>query len=360
MTEQQPTLPSWLQDRESAYRVWQKAEGIPRYEGSSIANLHTLDVGPWPRMGQKGAFVNLAGQARDDGWVIEIAPGGHTEVQHHLFEITIYVLDGRGTVSFGQKDARKQTVEWQRGSLFSPPLNSHYQLFNLQGQQPARLFAVTSAPMAINLYADVEFIYNCPYVFTDRYNGEDDYFTDPGHAVSERQWETNFVPDVRLFEVIPSPRGRENASRHFQMSGNQMAVHLAEFGTGTYKKGHRHGAGAHVVVVDGQGYSLLWFEGEGRRKVDWQDGTVLSPMEMEYHQHFNTGPRPARYLALRLGNLDAENEWLRRTPSGDPALEIAGIPYELEDPAIYDLDLEECRRNGATVALPRPSYAPAP
>ena len=47
--------------------------------------------------------------------------------------------------------------------------------------------------------------------------------------------------------------------------------------------------------------SPLWFEGEAPTRVDWQDGSVLSPREKEHHQHFNTRTTPARYLALRLG-----------------------------------------------------------
>src|SRR5207249_1453422 len=114
-----------------------------------------------------------------------------------------------------------------------------------------------------------------------------------------------FVADLRAFQLRPSNRGMGAISQGFNLSNNQMAIHCAEFPPGTYKQGHRHGVGAHVLVLSGVGYSLLWFEGEAeRRRVDWEDGTVLSPKEGEYHQHFNVGPESARYLALRLGNLD--------------------------------------------------------
>src|SRR5713226_5640214 len=125
--------------RETPYRIWQKGEGIASHGGSYVADLYHLDVAPWPRVGQKGAFVNLAEQEEDDAWVIEVAPGGQTDVLHHIFEATILILDGRGATSFWQKGQAKQTVEWQRGSVFSPPLNCYYQHFNLDGQKPARL-----------------------------------------------------------------------------------------------------------------------------------------------------------------------------------------------------------------------------
>src|SRR5207249_2668756 len=73
-------------NRESVYSKWQEREGIPIHRTSYIGDLHTLDVKPWGRFGQKGAFVNLADQEEDDSYVLELAPGGQTEVVHHLFE----------------------------------------------------------------------------------------------------------------------------------------------------------------------------------------------------------------------------------------------------------------------------------
>ncbi len=80
-------------------------------------------------------------------------------------------------------------------------------------------------------------------------------------------------------------------------------------------------------------------------------------MEGEYHQHFNTGPTPARNMAFRLGDLDT-----RKSPAGqgwNSDAEITGIPYDREDPAIYDRYVAECAKNGATVVLPRPEYVTA-
>jgi mannose-6-phosphate isomerase-like protein (cupin superfamily) len=314
-------------------------------------------------MGQKGALVTLAEQEEDDGHLVEVAPGGQTEVQHHLYESTIFVLDGRGATTFWQQGKPKQTVEWERGSLFSPPINCYYQHFNLDGQRPARLFSVTNAPMLMNIVRNAEFIFNDSYVFADRYDAEDDYFTDPGTHLGIRQWKTNFVPDLRTFKLDDyHERGAGGINMQIRLANNQMQCHISDFPSGTYKKGHKHGVGAHVLILSGIGYSLLWFKGEEPRKVDWKDGSVLSPKAMEYHQHFNTGPGRARYLALRLGNLDR---------SGNEAREGDGLPistisereggwqvdYEDEDPEIYALYERECAKNGAKVVLPKPVYA---
>ena len=347
--------------RVSAYSEWQKQEGIPVHRGSYVSDLYTADVASWPRMGQKGAFINLADQEEDDGHIIDIAPGGQTNVIHHMYESTIFVLEGRGATTLWQKGKPKQTVEWQRGSLFSPPLNSSYQHFNLDGQKSARLFAVTNAPMVFNLFRSTDYVFGDEYAFADRYDAEDDYFTNPGTHLGIRRWETNFVPDVRTFKLDEyHERGAGGNNMRIRFANNQMECHISEFPPGTYKKAHKHGVGAFVLILSGVGYSMLWFSGEERGKVDWKDGSVLSPKEMEYHQHFNTGPDRAKYLALRLGHLDRTgNEGRDGLPISTISEREGGwqVDYEDEDPSIFRLYEEECAEHGAKVVLPKPVYA---
>jgi gentisate 1,2-dioxygenase len=334
--------------RTTPYQAWQAQEGIPVHQGAYIGDLYHLDVGPWGRMGQRGAFVNLAEQEHDDAYVLEIAPGGQTDVIHHAYECSIYVLEGRGATTFWQPDRPKRTVEGQRGSVFAPPINCFYQHFNLDGQQPARMFAVTNAPMLMNIYREPEFLFDSGYVFRSRFDAEEDYFTREAQRATPNTWATNYIPDIRTFGLDWAPeRGAGGYLTQFVIANNQMAVHCSEFPPGTYKKAHRHNVGAHVIILDGEGFSLLWFEGQERMRVDWKDGSVLSPRETEYHQHFNTGPGPARYLAMRLGQLDA------RSYGGFMPEQIE---YEDEDPSIYALYEQECVKHGAEVVLPRPVY----
>lgn len=335
--------------RDSPYAIWQKAEGVPLYKASYIENLYTLELGPWPRLGQNGAIVNLADQEHDDAWVIEIAPGQQTSVQHHLFEATFYVLSGRGATTFWQEGHPSDSVEWKRGSVFSPPLNCYYQHFNGDGQEPVRLFSVTNAPMVMNLFREGEFPFNDSYQFKGRYESGAGFFEAAAEKVTSNKWVTNFIGDIRTFGLDPAVgRGAGGLLTQFSMSNNSMVAHCSQFPPGTYKKAHRHNVGAHVIILDGQGYSLLWFEGEEPTRVDWQDGSVLSPKEREYHQHFNTGSTPARYLAMRLGELDARH-YRGFMPEQ--------IEYEDEDPAIYESYARECVGNGVDVVLPRPEYA---
>jgi hypothetical protein len=139
------------------------------------------------------------------------------------------------------------------------------------------------------------------------------------------------------------------------MSDHTMAAHLSSFEVGTYKKAHRHGPGAHVIILQGQGYSLIWKEGEPHQRVDWQEGSMFSPPEWAFHQHFNTGPGPARYLALRRGG-SPEHKMKIGMSGGENAVGPDQIEYEQEDPSIYDEYAEELKRNNVEIAIPRPDF----
>jgi hypothetical protein len=163
-------------------------------------------------------------------------------------------------------------------------------------------------------------------------------------------WRTNYIADVRTFKLDPKPeRGEGSSNMHIFLANNhKLMSHISEWPVGTYLKGHRHGVGAHVIILDGEGYSLLWFEGEQRRRVDWKDGDVISPKDWEYHQHFNPGPYTVRYLAFRFG---ADGGPYGSGPGPD------SIQPEDEDPTIYDEFEQECAGNGARPRYPRPARA---
>ncbi len=206
---------------ETPYRKWINQLGLPIYTGSFVADLHTAEVAPWPRFGQKGAMVILAEQEKNDGWLVEIEPAGRTNELHHICEASYYVVEGRGATTIWQAGSgTKQAVEWQTGSLFSPPLNAHYQHFNLDGQRPARLFAATSLPLIVNIFKNVDFVFDCPSVFAERYDGAEDFFTNPGRRIGERRWQTNFVPDAKSFKLDLDSRGRGSTNMGFDMAGS--------------------------------------------------------------------------------------------------------------------------------------------
>jgi hypothetical protein len=76
-------------------------------------------------------------------------------------------------------------------------------------------------------------------------------------------------------------------------------MHVMEASEGTYVTAHRHGPGAHVIVIDGDGYELLFMPGDRKAAQGTSKAyAVVSPHLNEFHQHFNTGKGGYRMLAF--------------------------------------------------------------
>jgi len=165
-------------------------------------------------------------------------------------------------------------------------------------------------------------------------------------------WETNFVPDLRTFELKEwKARGAGGSNIMFVLADGTMHSHMSEMPVGTYKKGHRHGADFHVFAVTGQGYSLYWWEGEKElRRFDWKHGCVFAPADRLFHQHFNASPEPARYLAVAFGGLRYPTLADKRATfmGMDVSVKEGGrqIEYEDEDPRIRQIYEDELRKRG--------------
>ncbi|HEX9880677.1 MAG TPA: ethanolamine ammonia lyase-activating protein [Candidatus Binatia bacterium] len=335
-------------ERPSCYDQWIESEGLPVIRDFYIEDIRGVPLKPWRRKEGLGVYLNLVGTGNvNDAYICEIPPGKNLNPERYLFEEMIYVASGHGATTIWNEGGPKQTFEWQEGSLFSPPLNAWRQHFNGSGEKPARFLSVTSAPVVMNLFHNLEFVLNAPFSFTDRYDAREGYFSGKGQSWARRIWETNFVPDVRSFPLKGwKERGAGGKNIAFELSDNTMAAHISEFPVGTYKKAHRHGAGAHVIIIGGQGYSLLWPEGSPIQRYDWHEGSIVVPPERWFHQHFNSGSSPARYLALRWGS--RKNAFMTQFKV-DESVKDGGdqIEYEDEDPAVRKMFEESLREEGA-------------
>lgn len=334
-------------------------EGIDTISGFGVRDMKNIPLKPWNRMGGYGTYIDLDGTIfkgeatvgqTNNAYICEIPPGKSLNPQRHIFEELIFVLSGRGATTVWMNEGKKQTFEWQEGSLFSPPLNAWYQHFNGSGDKPARFMAVTNMPLILNLFHNYDFIFNNDFVFADRYSGEEDYFSGKGKAYPGRVWDTNFVADVYSFKLIEwKERGAGGATILFEIANNTLCAHISEFPAGTYKKAHRHGPGAHVIILSGHGYSLLWSEGSRKEKFDWSAGSMVVPPDRWFHQHFNTGKEPARYLALRWGSRKFSTAPEEEKLAKSVALGGDQIEYEDEEEEIYALFESECARRGFEV-----------
>src|SRR5829696_1438682 len=197
VTTEHPTL-----ERINAYREFQRDEGIPVIRGFAVEDLSAVELAPWARKSGRGSFINLDGTGgTNDAYVCEIPPGGSLNPGHQLFEEMIYILEGTGSTQVWYDEKHKVSFEWKAGSLFAIPLNAWHRHFNGRGDRPARYLAVTNAPVVINLYHNLEFVFNTPFTFDDRFTGQENYFSDEGTLYRSksgrtRVLSTNFVPDT--------------------------------------------------------------------------------------------------------------------------------------------------------------------
>jgi quercetin dioxygenase-like cupin family protein len=339
------------------YQKWIEAQNIPVIRDFYIEDLRTVELAPWDWKGGRGVYLNLIGTGdANDAYICEIAPGASLKPQRMLFEELIFVVEGNGSSSVWNDENKKVTFEWQEGSLFSPPMNTWRQHFNGSGTRPARLLVVTSAPPIINMFRNMDFVLNNTFCFNDRFGADPDSFSGSGESYKVKAvtvWDTNFVPDVRTIPLhLRSNRGAGGSFLHIELAENSMTTHISEFPVGTYKKAHRHGAGAHVVIIGGQGYSLMWPEGEPIKRFDWRDGSIIVPPEQWFHQHFNTGATPARYLALRWGSRKYPRP-LGKSYGTDESVKTGGdqIEYADEDPQIRRLFGQELAKRGVACRM---------
>jgi mannose-6-phosphate isomerase-like protein (cupin superfamily) len=345
--------------REDAYRDWQEKEGVKVITDFAFEDLDQIELGDWPRKGGKGAVINIPFEPLpNDAHVVELRPGGQSEPEHHLYEEMVYIVSGRGATTVWIDQQHKQTFEWGKGSLFAIPLNATYQFFNGSGTEPARYLSVTNAPPMMRLFHNYDFTFNNPFSFSDRFGGEEGYFSGDGTLYKRRVWETNFVADainMPLYEWKERGGGGRNVM--FELTQNTTAAHISEFQVGTYKKAHRHGPGAHLVILSGDGFSMLWQEGQEPRMAPWKvGGMVIVPTDACFHQHFNAGATPARYLALRDGSqrYGASRTYGSSGVSGaDVSVKQGGwqIEYEDEDHEIHRVFEGELKKHDATCRM---------
>ncbi len=334
-------------EKETPYTRWVRSEGLDIMSAMYVPNLHTVELKPWARRGGRGVFLNHdASRTSNDAYVCEIPPGKQLAPQRQLFEEMIYILDGRGSTSVWNDAGKKLTFEWKAGAIFAVPLNTTHQHFNGSGKDPARFVSVTNAPVIINSFGDVDFVFNTRYDFKDRFSGEADYFASGGEQKG-LLLDTNFVADaVNLPLISAKERGAGGGHIRFSMAKGSMNSHISQFPVGTYKKAHAHGPGAYVIIMNGEGFSLMWPEGEEPRRYEWREGTLIVPPNMWFHQHFNTGTTPARYLAFKAEGVAIRNAqgvpkaWISRRMGGDQ------IDYADESPRVKDWFASALAKNG--------------
>lgn len=294
--------------RTSAYDQWIQSIGIPVHKGYYQDDLRTVEVGMWEERDCMAAIIQLAGQEGfTEGRVTEIPPGKTLPPTRFALDEIVYSLSGRGLCTIWASDDRpKKTFEWQTHSLFMLPRNYTYQLTNTQGAASARLYHYNSLPIAMHMVPDPSFFFDNPYVDESIVygGGGEEFYSEAKIQVVEgaarASWQGNFFPDMLAWDKLVPFRGRGAGGLvvGVQYPHSTLHNHMSVFDAMTYKKAHRHGPGVQIIIPGGEGYSIMWPEGQEKIIIPWHEGSTFVPPNNWYHQHFNVGSGPARYLAF--------------------------------------------------------------
>jgi gentisate 1,2-dioxygenase len=338
--------------------------GIPVHRGYFIEDLRKVELGWWAERGCHAAFLQLAGmEGVCEARVTEVPPGKSLPPVRLAIDEVVYVLQGRGlTTVWRGAQGPKKTFEWQTRSLFMVPRGHWHQFSNTQGERPVRLLHCNYLPIAMSAVQDSAFFLQNPYEPPEVLSsGEGEFYAEAKavrgqigtESVGARAfWYGNFFPDLKAWDQLVPFWGRGAGGRvvFIQFPGSECTAHMSVFPARTYKKAHRHGPGFFIVIPAGEGYSLLWPEGKEKVVVPWHEASAFVPPDRWFHQHFNLGSAPARYLALH--PLSQFSGWGERVE--DRARDQ--FEYADEDPWVRRKFEEELGKRGLTSLMPPEAY----
>jgi len=346
------------------YERWVASQGVPVHEGYYIEDLRTLELGWWEERQCNGAFLKLAGQEGiSEARVTEISAGKTLPPLRFLLDEIVYVAEGRGLTTVWGGEGPKKSFEWQKHSMFLIPRNYTYQHGNMQGTHSARLLHYNFLPLAMAITPDPKFFFNNTHVDMDlMYGPQGEFYSEaravrdtselPGRTRSRSIWTGNFFPDMRSWDKLDTleHRGAGGNVVMLKFPNSAMKGHMSVFSSRTYKKAHRHGPGVVIVIPAGEGYSIMWREGEEKIVIPWHEASVMVPPDRWFHQHFNVGGTPARYLAFH--SPDGINTYSEKVED----LEKDQIEYTDEDPLIRERFEKELAKCGLKSVMPEEAY----
>jgi hypothetical protein len=243
----------------------------------------------------------------------------------------------------------------------------------MQGNQPARLLHYSYLPLAMTTVLNRKLLLECPLNDPDRIYSVENPFAEAQQTMGRgwgsrrmtRVWAGNFFPDMRAWDKLNNGGGRTGAEAQssrerpnrsvgggsvmMRFPGSELSSHMSVIPVGLYKGAHRHGPGRIIVIPEGDGYSCLWYQDGEKQIVHWTESTAFVPPDQWFHQHFNLGEVPARYLALHPApQLNGYSENV--TNRGD----VIGFPDE--DPFLRRYFEDELAKRGRKSLMPEEAY----
>jgi oxalate decarboxylase/phosphoglucose isomerase-like protein (cupin superfamily) len=360
------SLPSPIRRLKFTHDRWMDSLGLPLHSGYYIEDLRKLELGRWEERGCDAAFIQLEGQQGiTETRVSEIPARGVLPPVRLAFDEVVYVAQGRGATTVWRSGGERKSFEWTENSMFLLPRHHFHQFSNTHGSVPARLLHYNYFPLLLSASPD-------PDAFITTNRGEtaepvrevdlEQLYAEPtlktidAEDVSWKRrgavWVGSFFPDMSAWNKLTETRNRGAGGRSVAMEfpGSEISCHMSMFPSRTYKKAHRHGPGRAIVIPAGEGYSVMWEEGKDRVVAPWKPGSLITPPNKWFHQHFNLGQAPARYLAFHPPlQFDGHAEKVE-----DRARDQ--IEYVDEDPAVRQMFEAELAKRGLTSLLPEEAY----
>ena len=144
--------------------------GERQWRTNFIQDLRTFPLDPWPERGDSvsAMFFEMGGGFTLRPHVTELGPGGRTAPHRHLREELIHVLVGRGYTRIWNDKGDEMRIDWEKGDLFSPPLNTWHEHVNLDNSAPARYYSVENIILD-RLFENDAFVTNNAFDFSERF-----------------------------------------------------------------------------------------------------------------------------------------------------------------------------------------------
>jgi len=346
--------------------VWMDSLGLPIHTGYYIEDLRELPLGRWEERGCDAAFIQLEGQQGiTETRVSEVPPRGVLPPVRLAFDEVVYVAGGRGATTVWRSGGERKGFEWTENSMFLLPRHHFHQFSHTSGSRPARLLHYNYFPLLLSASPDPD-----AFITTNRGDAAEPLepidlealYTEPSLKIIDSEdvswkrlrtvWVGSFFPDMSQWDklTVNQRRGAGGRSVAMEFPGSEISCHMSVFPPQTYKKAHRHGPGRAIVIPAGEGYSVMWEEGKDKIVAPWKPGSLITPPNKWFHQHFNVGRAPARYLAFHPPlQFDGHAE-----KAEDRARDQ--IEYVDEDPAVRERFAAELAKLGLTSVIPAPAY----
>ncbi|WP_338603030.1 hypothetical protein V6M85_03490 [Sulfolobus tengchongensis] len=324
-----------------------KSEGVPLYDDFHV-DLLQAKTSYWERFGVNGAWVYLKGaSALDAAYILDVPPQSSTKPQRYLLDEVVVILDGEGYTEIWYNDDANVKVEWRKWTLFKIPHNALFKHVNVSKDKEAKILSVTQLPLIINAARDNDLIFNSSHISKEFLEliKNNEYLKSSGIMETPKGvlWKGFVLHNIASLELPHSKyfgsRGTGTRGVNLDLGPGLMA-HISEMPAFTYKKAHVHGPSATILILKGEGYSLMWYgstkwsEAWEKVKIDWKPGFLFIPPDKWFHQHFNVSAEPARYLAIHspIGHIGEQN--------------FIQIEYYEEDPEIRKMYEYEMSKRG--------------